>query len=202
MDGTRIALLMVGIFFLAYGLLAYRFFFAILGGATGLVTGVLVLPSILALPALAARQVEATLAVLIILLVLGILLIHFLRRAVLFLGGVASGIILSHFVTQGLAAADILSRLPRLSEIHPIDILVGVLLGVLFLIFESIFAVVLTSFAGAFLCTWALGGKWTFLVAFAMGLVMQPLLARFIPLPAHSHGGGRKKGKRRESEED
>lgn len=196
MDGTRLALLMVGIFFLAYGLLAYRFFFAILGGATGLVAGVLVLPTLLKVPQLAAHKVEVTLALLVLLLVLGILLIHFLRKAVLFLGGLASGIILAHFATQGLAAADILSRLPRLSEIHAVDILVGVLLGILFLIFESFFAVVLTSFAGAFLCTWALGGRWTFAIAFGLGLLLQPILARFLPLPAHSQGGGKGRGKR------
>jgi len=198
-DGTKLALLMVGIFFLAYGLVAYRFFFAILGGATGLVAGVLVLPTLLRYPALASHQVEVTLGVLLLLLVLGILLIHFLRKAVLFLGGVASGIILAHFATQGLAAADILSRLPRLSEIHAVDLLVGVLLGVLFLLFEQVFAVVLTSFAGAFLCTWALGGRWTFALAFGLGLVLQPVLGRFLPLPSHSQGKG--KARRRGDEE-
>ncbi len=203
MDGAKLALLMIGIFFLAYGLVAYRFFFAILGGAAGLVSGVLLLPSLLRMPILAGHGTVATLVVLLFLLLAGILLIHFLRRPVIFLGGAATGILISHFATSGLSAVpELFSRLPRLGEIHAIDALVGVLLGVMFLVFESMFAVVLTSFTGAFLCAWGLGGRWTFPAAFVLGLVLQPILARYLPLPAHSQGGGGRKGKRRGGEED
>jgi hypothetical protein len=202
-DGTKLALLMVGIFFLAYGLVAYRFFFAILGGTAGLVSGVLLLPSLLRIPILAGRETEATLVLLLLLLLAGILLIHLLRKPVIFLGGAAAGILLSHFAGGGLAAApELFSRVPRLGEIHAIDALVGILLGVMFLVFESLFAVVLTSFAGAFLCAWGLGGKWTFPAAFVLGLALQPLLARYLPLPAHSHGGVVRKGRRKEKDED
>ncbi len=201
MDATRIALLMVGIFFLAYGMTVYRFFFAILGGTTGLVTGVLVLPSLLRIPFLAAHQVEATLGVLVLFLLLGVVLLHLLRQGVVFLGGAAVGIILSHFVTQGWQAADLLSRLPRLSDLQAIDILVGILLGILFLIFENIVVLVITSFAGALFVTWALGGRWTFLLAFAVGLVLQPFVARYAPLPGHDRGGKGRKPSRRKAEE-
>ena len=53
MDPVKLIVLLVGVFFLAYGMSSYRYFYIILGGAAGVASGVVIKEPLMRIPGLA-----------------------------------------------------------------------------------------------------------------------------------------------------
>jgi hypothetical protein len=174
--------LLTGAFFLAFGLAAYRHFYNLLGVAAGLALWASLRDPLVRLPGLRDHPGTAALLAMILFCAAGVLLASRFRRLLTFLGGFGTGVILSEMITS-FFSGDIPSAIsPLLLQPGPMDLLAGLVAGVLFLLFERLFAVLLTSALGGFLCAWVLGGRWTFALCLLLGLVAQPLIfGRFAP---------------------
>lgn len=185
MDPVRIAVLLAGGFFLAFGLAAYRHFYTVLGATAGLVIWIALADTLVNLPGLREHPGTASVLILSLLLLTGVLLASKLRKLITFLSGMGTGIILSQIFSSFMSDGTLTGAAVRISNVGAMDLLVGLIAGTLFLLFEKVFAVLLTSVAGSFLCSWAIGGRWTFLLCLAIGLVSQPLVfKRFKPSPS------------------
>ena len=190
MDPVRLAVLLVGTFFLAFGLAAYRHFFTVLGATAGLAVWMGLSDTLVRLPGLRDHPGTANLLLLVLFLLTGVFLASRFRRLLAFFAGMGTGLILSQtfsvFMTEGVLSGAVLS----FGSIDAMDILAGLIGGILFLLFERFLAVILTSVVGSFLCTWVIGGRWTFMFCLFIGLVAQPLISgRFRPSSSASPGG-------------
>ena len=180
MEYVKLMSLLVGVFFLAFGLAIYRHFYKVLGAAAGLALWAVLRESIVRLPGLREHPGTAALLALILFCASGILLVNKFRKILAFIAGFGTGIIISGMVASFFSGSSPATQ--PLNFTHPgyMDVLTGLVVGVLFLLFERFFTVLLTSSLGALLCTWAIGGHWTFVLCFLLGLVTQPLIfARF-----------------------
>ncbi len=176
MDPVKLLVLLTGAFFLAFGMTAYRHFYTVLGGAAGLAVWVSGRHLIVNLPGLRDHPGTANLLRMVLLVLCGMLLARKFRKVVAFVGGFGTGIMLSMAAASFLGDGDLLPAVLSPGRVSPMDLLAGLVGGVAFLFFERFFAVLLTSAVGAFLCSWAIGGKWTFPACIALGLVAQPLV--------------------------
>jgi hypothetical protein len=181
----RLAVLLAGAFFLAFGLAAYRHFYTVLGATAGLAIWMALSDTLVQLPGLREHPGTAGFLILALLVLTGVFFATRFRRLLAFFSGLGTGLILSQTLSVFMAEGALSGAAFRFGRIDVIDILVGLIGGILFLLFERIFAVLLTSVVGSFLCTWAIGGRWTFIACLVIGLVAQPLVfARFKPSPA------------------
>jgi len=194
LDPVRLVALLSGVFFLAFGLAAYRQFFKVLGATAGVALWVVLREPLIGLPGLREHPGTASLLILILLCTGGILLVAKFRRLLAFLGGVGTGIILSGMVTSFFSGGSPPGTESFFSQPAPMDLLSGLVAGTLFLLFERFFAVLLTSSVGGFLCSWAIGGHWTFPLCLLIGLVAQPLI--FSRMGIKGQGQGEKWGKK------
>ena len=194
MDPVRLVALLSGVFFLAFGLAAYRQFFKVLGATAGVALWVVLREPLIGLPGLREHPGTASLLILILLCTGGILLVAKFRRLLAFLGGVGTGIILSGMVTSFFSGGSPPGTESFFSQPAPMDLLSGLVAGTLFLLFERFFAVLLTSSVGGVLCSWAIGGHWTFPLCLLIGLVAQPLI--FSRMGIKGQGQGEKWGKK------
>ena len=176
MDPVKLAVLLTGAFFLAFGLAAYRHFYTVLGATAGLAIWMALSDTLVQLPGLREHPGTAGFLILALLLLTGVFFASKFRRLLVFISGLATGLILSQALSMFMAEGNLSGAAFRFGRIDAMDILAGLIGGVLFLLFERVFAVLLTSVVGSFLCTWAIGGKWTFVVFVALGLVAQPLI--------------------------
>lgn len=196
MDPVRLLALFSGVFFLAFGLAAYRQFFKVLGATAGVALWVVLREPLIGFPGIREHPGTASLLILILFCASGILLVPKFRRLLAFLGGVGTGIILSGMVTSFFSGGSPPGAGSFFSHPTPMDLLSGLVAGTLFLLFERFFAVLLTSSVGGVLCSWAIGGRWTFLLCLIIGLVAQPLI--FSRVRPNGQGqeekGGRKGG--------
>lgn len=184
MDPIRLAVLLAGAFFLAFGLAAYRHFYTVLGATAGLAIWMALSDTLVQLPGLRERPGTAGFLILALLVLTGVFFATRFRRLLAFFSGLGTGLILSQTLSVFMAEGALSGAAFRFGRIDAMDILVGLIGGILFLLFERIFAVLLTSVVGSFLCTWAIGGKWTFIACLVIGLVAQPLVfMRFKPSP-------------------
>lgn len=192
MDPVRLAVLLAGAFFLAFGLAAYRHFYTVLGLAAGLAIWIALSDTLVQLPGLREHPGTAGFLILALLLLTGVFLASRFRRLLVFFSGVGTGLILSQTLAVFMAEGALYGAVFRFGRIDAMDILVGLVGGILFLLFERVFAVLLTSVVGSFLCTWAIGGRWTFVACLVIGLVAQPLVfMRFKPSPSAAAGRDR-----------
>ena len=176
MDPVKLAVLLTGAFFLAFGLAAYRHFYTVLGATAGLAIWMALSDTLVQLPGLREHPGTAGFLILALLLLTGVFFASKFRRLLVFISGLATGLILSQALSMFMAEGNLSGAAFRFGRLDAMDILVGLIGGVLFLLFERVFAVLLTSVVGSFLCTWAIGGKWTFVACVALGLVAQPLI--------------------------
>ena len=176
MDPVKLAVLLTGAFFLAFGLAAYRHFYTVLGATAGLAIWMALSDTLVQLPGLREHPGTAGFLILALLLLTGVFFASKFRRLLVFISGLATGLILSQALSMFMAEGNLSGAAFRFGRIDAMDILAGLIGGVLFLLFERVFAVLLTSVVGSFLCTWAIGGKWTFVACVALGLVAQPLI--------------------------
>lgn len=184
MDLVRLAVLLAGAFFLAFGLAAYRHFYTVLGATAGLAIWMGLSDTLVQLPGLRERPGTAGILILVLLLLTGVFFASRFRRLLAFASGLGTGLILSQTLTVFMTEGALSGTAFRFGRITAMDILAGLIGGILFLLFERFFAVLLTSVVGSFLCTWAIGGKWTFMACLVIGLVAQPLIfMRFKPPP-------------------
>jgi hypothetical protein len=183
-DLVRLAVLLAGAFFLAFGLAAYRHFYTVLGATAGLAIWMALSDTLVKLPGLRERPGTAGLLILALLLLMGVFLASKFRRLLAFFSGLGTGLILSQTLSAFMTEGALSGAAFRFGSIDAMDILAGLIGGILFLLFERFFAVLLTSVVGSFLCTWAIGGRWTFMACLVIGLVAQPLVfRRFKPSP-------------------
>jgi len=176
MDPVRLAVLLAGAFFLAFGLAAYRHFYTVLGATAGLAIWMTLSDTLVRLPGLREHPGTAGILFLALLVLTGIFLALKFRRLLAFFSGFGTGLIFSQTISV-LMAQGVLSGIAfRFDRIGAMDILAGLLGGILFLLFETVFAVLLTSTVGSLLCTWVIGGRWTLLACLVIGLVAQPLV--------------------------
>ncbi len=192
MDVVRLTALLAGGFFLAFGLLAYRHFYTVLGAAAGLAAWAAFGDMVTGFPGLREHPGTASFLLLLLCLLTGVLIASKFRRILAFLGGFGTGVILSRIVTQYLGHGVLAWPPAGLARVDPMDILVGLVAGVLFLLFERFFGVLLTAVAGSVLCAWALGGRWTFLLCLFLSLIVQPLI--FFRFSSGGKKGGGKGG--------
>ena len=185
-------MLLAGTFFLAFGLAAYRYFYTVLGAAAGLAMWIALSDPLLQLPGLKEHPGTAGILILVLLLLTGIVLASKFRKLVIFSSGLGTGIILSRMVAVFMAEGVLSGTGLQLADIDAMDILAGLIGGVLFVLFERVFAVVLTSVVGSFLCKWAIGFEWVFPLCLIIGLIAQPLIFLKIKPPS---GGRSDKGK-------
>ncbi len=180
--------LLVGAFFLAFGMNSYRYFYIILGGAAGVASGVVIREPLLGLPGLSEHPGIAGALIYALCILVCIFLATRFRRILAFLGGVSTGIILSRAVgsVMGQAGPEMIFH-P--SDFGAIDVLAGLTVGVLFLLFEKVFALLLTSAIGAALCSWSVGGSWSFFIFLIIGLIAQPLISHRITPRGKGDGG-------------
>ncbi|UCG39638.1 MAG: hypothetical protein JSV00_05305 [bacterium] len=176
MEPVRIVALLTGIFFLSFGLAAYRHFYKVLGAAAGLAIWAAFNDTAVQLPGLREHPGTASLLLMLLMVLSGVLVASKFRRVLAFLGGLGTGIILSQSLSSFFAGGPLLSGSIPEGAPGSMDILAGLVAGVLFIVLERFLAVLLTSAVGSFLCAWALGGRWTFAVCLALGLVAQPLI--------------------------
>jgi hypothetical protein len=193
-DPVRIAVLLASGFFLAFGLAAYRHFYTVLGATAGLVVWMALTETLVQLPGLREHPGTASVLILVFLLLTGVFLASKFRKLLIFFSGLGTGLILSQTVAAIMTEGSLSNAGIRLGTIDAMDILAGLIGGVLFLLFERVFAVLLTSVIGSFLCTWALGGRWTFMLCLVIGLVAQPLIFRKVTPPASSGNGKNRSG--------
>lgn len=178
MDPVRFAALVGGFLLLFFGLAAYRQFFKVLGLTAGLALWVVSREHLVALPGLREHPGTAAALMLILFAGTGVLLASRFRRLLAFLGGFGTGVIISGMAASWFEGVPVppMEAVSLFSRPDPMNILVGLAAGVLFLLFEPFFAVFLTSSVGAFLCSWTLGGRWIFPLCLAVGLIAQPLV--------------------------
>ncbi len=189
MESLNIAVLLAGVFFLAFGVTAYRYFYLVLGAAVGLIVAVSARKPLLKLPGLSERPGIAGILIIILFVLIGIFLATRFRRPLAFLGGLGTGAFLYRVIAAVWTGGDIMQALTGPVRLGGMELLAGAVCGVFFLLFEFIFALVLTSAVGAGLCTWVLGGRWTFAACLAIGLVAQPLISnRLVPESARGPG--------------
>ncbi len=191
MDPVRIAVLLTGVFFLAFGITAYRYFYVVIGVTGGLVAAVWARKPMLTLPGLSDRPGIAGALIIVLFILLGIFLATRLRKLLAFLSGLGTGAFLYKVAAAIWTGGNIVQALTGPIKPGAMELLAGTVFGILFLLYEFIFALVLTSAVGAALFTWVLGGRWTFAASLLIGLVAQPLISnRLVP---ESVGG--KKGR-------
>jgi hypothetical protein len=178
---------MAGAFFLAFGLAAYRYFHTVVGATAGLALWIATHDSVKQLPGLKEHPGTASVLLLVLMVLVGVLFASKLRKLLIFISGLAVGLILSQtfavFMSQGIISDTGF----KFGNVDAMDILVGLVCGILCVIFERFFAVLITSVVGASLCSWAIGGSWTFPACLIIGLVAQPLVFgrfRSAPVPA------------------
>ncbi len=194
MDLLRILLLVVGGFLLAYGLSAYRYFYYILGASTGLVMGMVSRRTLLKLPGLADNPGIASVLIFALFVLIGMFMATRLRRILAFLAGIGTGAIGYRAIFSLLSGSSLTAGMFEVESLGLMELLAGLVIGVLFLLFEGVFALILTSAVGAAMCTAALGGRWTFPACLLIGLIAQPLISRrFVPEARPGPGGGRGK---------
>jgi len=182
MDLTGAAAVLAGIFFLAFGIAVYRYFFYLIGAAAGIMAAVLAREPMLKMPGLSGHPGVAGALIFLLFILLGVFLATRFRKILAFLGGLGTGAFLYRVIAAVWVGGDVARALTGSVVPGPMELLAGAVCGVLFILFEYSFALVLTSAVGAGLCTWALGGRWTFAATLAIGLVAQPLIShRFIP---------------------
>ncbi len=181
-DSFRLAVLLGGTFFLAFGLAAYRYFYTVLGATAGLAVWIGLSDTLVQLPGLREHPGTAALLILALLLLTGVFFASKFRRLLAFFSGLGTGLLLSQTFSVFMTGGALSDSAFRFGRIDAMDILVGLIGGILFLLFERVFALLLTSVVGSFLCTWAIGGRWTFVACLLIGLVAQPLIfKRFKP---------------------
>ena len=176
MEPVRFAVLLAGAFFLAFGLAAYRYFYTVLGAAAGLAMWIALSDFLLQLPGLREHPGTASILILIFFLLTGVFIAWKFRKLVAFLSGVGTGIILTRMITVFMSEGVLSGAGLHLGSIDAMDILVGLIGGILFVLFERLFALLLTSVVGSFLCTRAIGLEWIFPLCLLIGLVAQPLI--------------------------
>ncbi|MCJ7500364.1 TMEM198/TM7SF3 family protein [bacterium] len=192
MDSFRLAVLLGGTFFLAFGLAAYRYFYTVLGATAGLAGWMALSGTLVRLPGLREHPGTASLLILALLVLTGVFLASKFRRLLVFFSGLGTGLLLSQTFSVFMTGGALSDTAFRFGRINTMDILVGLIGGILFLLFERVFALLLTSVVGSFLCTWAIGGRWTFVACLLIGLVAQPLVfTRFKPPPPAAGGKDR-----------
>ena len=194
MDPVRFAVLLAGAFFLAFGLAAYRYFYTVLGAAAGLVLWVALADTFIKLPGLREHPGTSSILILVLFLLAGIFFATRYRRFLSFLSGLGTGIVLSRTVSVFMAGGTLSGAGIRLADPGAMDLLAGLIGGVLFLLFEGVFAVLLTSVIGSFLCTWALGDWRAFPACLLAGIIAQLLIFRKLkPSPPPGNQTGRSK---------
>jgi hypothetical protein len=194
MESLKLISLLTGAFFLAFGLAFYRHFYRVLGAAAGLALWAALRESIVRLPGLREHPGTATVLVLILFCAGGVLLVNRFRKLLAFIAGFGTGIIISSMAASFFSESSLMAQPFNFVHPEPMDLLAGLAAGVLFLLFERFFALLLTSSLGALMCTWAIGGRWTFLLCLLIGLVAQPLIfARFGSLEQMKGEKGKKK---------
>ena len=198
MDLARILLLLTGAFLLAYGLSAYRYFFHILGASGGLFLGMASRKTLLKLPGLSNNPGIAGALIFLLFILTGMFLATRFRRILTFLAGLGTGAVIYRAVVSLWTGSDMTSLIFQPESFGLMELLAGMVVGVFFLLFEGVFALILTSAVGAALCTTALGGRWTFPLCLLLGLVAQPLISRRVtpdggPGPGASRTGTRRK---------
>ena len=178
----KFVVLLGGVFFLTFGLTAYRHFYTVLGATAGLAVWVALSDTLVRLPGLRENPGIASVLILCLLFLAGVYLARRFRRLLVFSGGLGTGVILSQTLSHLMAEGALAPAAIRLNRLDTLDVLAGLIGGIVFLLFERLFAVLLTSVVGSFLCTWAVGGRWVFAAFLATGLVAQPLVfTRFKP---------------------
>jgi hypothetical protein len=175
-DPVKLVALIAGVFFLAFGLVAYRQFFKILGVTAGLALWVVFREPLVRLPGLRDHPGTAGVLILILFCAAGTLLVVKLRRVFVFLGGFGTGVLMSGMITAFFRGDSIFAAESIFSYPAPMDLLAGLVAGTLFLLFERFFALFLTSSVGGALCASAIGGRWTFPLCLMIGLLAQPLI--------------------------
>lgn len=189
MDPVKIAVLFAGAFFLVFGLAAYRFFYTVLGATAGLAVWVALKDTLVQIPGLREHPGTASLLILVLLVLAGMFFASRFRKLLVFFAGLGTGLILSQAFAVFMKEGIIFGAVLQFSRINAMDVLVGLICGVLFILLESVFAVLLTSVVGSYLCTWAIGDRWVFLACMVVGLVAQPLVfMKFKPPPSGSGG--------------
>ncbi|MBI2371319.1 MAG: hypothetical protein HYV08_14000 [Deltaproteobacteria bacterium] len=110
------------------------------------------------------------------------ILFRWLRRVLVFLGGFVVGIVLRRAITHGAQMVPVrevaLSLSPSFADLGLPDLLAGAAGGGFFLLFEGLFAIVLTALLGALLLTAAFGARWVFPVSFGSSVLLQWALGR------------------------
>ena len=182
MDLVRLAVLLAGAFFLAFGLAAYRHFYTVLGATAGLAVWMALSDTLIQLPGLREHPGTAGILILALLVLVGVFFASKFRRLLAFFSGLGTGLILSQTLSVLMTDGTLSGAAFHFGRMDAMDILAGLIGGILFLLFERFFALLLTSVVGSLLCTWVIGGRWTFIACLAIGLVAQPLIfARFKP---------------------
>jgi len=196
-DPVRIAVLFAGVFFLVFGLTAYRYFYTVLGATVGLAVWVGLKDSLVQIPGLRDHPGTASLLLLVFFVLAAMFLAFRFRRLLVFFAGLGTGLILSQAFAVFMAEGVVFGAVLRFNRVSAMDVLVGLICGVLFVLLEGVFAVLLTSAVGSFLCTWALGGRWTFLACLVAGVAAQLLVyMKFRPVlpgPGGKDGTGSKR---------
>jgi hypothetical protein len=190
MEPLELVALLTGIFFLSFGLAAYRQFFRVLGLAAGLALWSAFRETLVRLPGLKEHPGTAAVLLLILLCATGVFLVTRFRRVFAFLGGFGTGIILSGIVESYFTGGSLFTGHFRIAPPDPMDLLAGLVGGVLFLLFERFFALILTTSLGAFLFYWAIGGRWTFVLCFLIGFMAQLLIFARIRNSGKGRGDG------------
>lgn len=195
MDPVSVAALLLGGFLLVYGLGAYRIFFHVIGAAAGLFGAIVLCERLVGLPGLSEHPKIAGGLIYILFILLGIFLASRFRRILAFFAGLGSGVIFYRAALAVWNGGDPVTALFQPESIGAMDLLSGLTTGVIFLLFEPVFAMVITSAAGAALFTYVLGGRWTFTICFVTGILIQPFISRrFVPGTVSSRRGGRGNG--------
>jgi len=195
MDPVSVAALLLGGFLLVYGLGAYRIFFHVIGAAAGLVGAIALCERLVGLPGLSEHPKIAGGIIYVLFILLGIFLASRCRRILAFFAGLGSGVIFYRAALAVWNGGDPVTALFQPESIGAMDLLSGLTTGVIFLLFETVFAMVITSAAGAALFTYVLGGRWTFTICFVTGILVQPFISRrFVPGTVSSRRRGRGNG--------
>ncbi len=191
MDPVPISMLLVGVFLLAFGLSVYRYFFHILGAVAGIAGGLASRDALLGLNGLSKHPMAATVLIFSIFILIGMFLATRFRKILAFLAGLGAGAVLYRAALSLWSGAPPGPSVFHVQGFGPMELLAGLTAAVLFVLFESVFALILTSAVGAALCTLVLGGRWTFAVLMLIGVVAQPLVSRrIVPSPPGKGGNG------------
>ncbi|HDL52704.1 MAG TPA: hypothetical protein ENH32_01870 [Proteobacteria bacterium] len=184
-------MLLVGVFLLAFGLSVYRYFFHILGAVAGIAGGLASRDALLGLNGLSKHPMAATVLIFSIFILIGMFLATRFRKILAFLAGLGAGAVLYRAALSLWSGSPPGPSVFHVQGFGPMELLAGLTAAVLFVLFESVFALILTSAVGAALCTLVLGGRWTFAVLMLIGVVAQPLVSRrIVPSPPGKGGNG------------